>query len=205
MTSDLRFPKPKIVTGNNTTKVMIRLRRPCGSLYTPFSEFDFVPDDVLVRFFLRFVVDETTGCWPWTGPVNPAGYGYICCCGVMVGAHRIAYLHFRGRVEPGLTLDHLCRVRRCVNPDHLEPVSRGENVRRGDAGLARGLQMRSKTHCANGHEYSGENLGVYIDPRGYEHRLCRTCCRANLRASRARQKARLLSAGSSPLSAEVSA
>lgn len=78
----------------------------------------------------RSKVDRAETCWLWTGALNNSGYGTIKINGVTVGAHRHSF-ELAGRVIPdGLDLDHLCSVRRCVNPDHLEPVTRAENLRR---------------------------------------------------------------------------
>jgi hypothetical protein len=68
-------------------------------------------------------------------------------------AHRISYKEFIGPIPEGLVIDHKCRTRHCVNPDHLEPVTSLENTRRGNSGI----NMREKTHCPKGHNYSGTN------------------------------------------------
>lgn len=113
-----------------------------------------------------------SGCWLWTGQVDAAGYGRwgARTTGSRL-AHRRVYELVVGRIPVGLVLDHLCRVRHCVNPEHLEPVTQRENLRRGN-GWA-GLQAR-KTHCPSGHPYEGDNL--LVDGRG--HRQCRECRRA---------------------------
>lgn len=117
-------------------------------------------------------------CWEWTGARIPEGYGQLFCGGRVVGAHRIAYEMFAGSISAGLELDHLCRNPGCVNPDHLEPVTHAENLRRSDS--CSGINSR-KTHCVNGHLLSGPNL--YVRPDG--RRECRTCARASKRRYRA--------------------
>lgn len=80
-----------------------------------------------------YVVDEATGCWNWTGFIRPDGYGkaWDPRRRAVGRAHRVVYETLRGPVDDALDLDHTCRNRRCVNPDHLDPVTRGENLRRG--------------------------------------------------------------------------
>jgi hypothetical protein len=72
------------------------------------------------------------GCWVWRKATDPNGYGRFWFDGRMLGAHRVSYQLLVGPVPEGLDLDHLCRNRRCVNPSHLEPVTRRTNLVRGD-------------------------------------------------------------------------
>lgn len=127
---------------------------------------------VLERFLSKIKIAEN-GCWEWLGAHNDKGYGHFD-----VGSrnsrktmitHIYSYETFVGPIPEGKELDHTCRNRGCVNPDHLEPVTHIENCRRGDAGI----KDRSKTHCPQGHPYDEEN--TYIDYRGY--RVCRICMR----------------------------
>lgn len=129
------------------------------------------------RIIANTVIDDN-GCWIWQLSRSPLGYGQM-----MVGAwykgkptcqkaYRIAYLEFAGPIPAGLELDHLCRVPPCCNPAHLEPVTHRVNAQRGD----QGLWQKVKTHCPNGHPYSGDNLVVY--PSAPNHRRCRACMRA---------------------------
>jgi hypothetical protein len=110
-----------------------------------------------------------TPCWIFRKKPTNRGYAqFMMPDGSQPGAHRAFYEHYVGPIPVGLTIDHLCRVRRCVNPDHLEPVTRGENVLRGDTITAANAR---KTHCPRGHEYDEAN--TYVCKRGMRH--CRTC------------------------------
>jgi hypothetical protein len=106
---------------------------------------------------------SVSGCWLWTGSLNSNGYGKFKRAGRMTYAHRASFEAAKGPIPRGLTIDHLCRNRRCCNPDHLEAVTHQENVRRAP-------RVR-KTHCLRGHLKSGDNL--YIDPTGRWR--CRAC------------------------------
>lgn len=133
---------------------------------------------------MRRTVTQPNGCVIFTGAKTERGYGVIQC-GLGIGtdkAHRVVYEATVGPIPEGLTLDHLCANPACVNPDHLEPVSRAENTRRQwDAGRADpGRKNRDKTHCAHGHEYTQENTG-----RDHKGRVCRTCARERTRKYRA--------------------
>jgi len=94
---------------------------------------------VIDRLLERIVIDDA-GCWLWLGALKANGYGQITTGSKRDGSqtkrytHRVAYEHFRGPIAEGLTIDHLCRVRRCANPWHLEPVTHAENCARGDGG-----------------------------------------------------------------------
>lgn len=120
-------------------------------------------------FHDRIAVDDH-GCWIWQLIPNNSGYGMAKATdgGHRVMAHRAVYELLIGPIPPLLVLDHVvCRVRICVNPAHVEPVSTRENVLRG----ARG---RSITRCVHGHEYTPENT-EWRGPSGRKRRRCRTC------------------------------
>jgi hypothetical protein len=140
---------------------------------------------VLARFTAKYEVAES-GCWPWTAYVNPWGYGMfrVASRESMRLAHRVAYELFVGPIRAGLEVDHLCKVRNCVNPAHLEPVTQAENMRRSELPARRGVHNASKAACPQGHPYDVGN--TYLTPNG--DRQCRTCRRVHRRASAARQK-----------------
>lgn len=114
-------------------------------------------------------VRQREGCWEWTGSLSK-GHGKFMLAGRRQPAHRWAYEFLIGDIPQGLDLDHLCRNRACVNPTHCEPVTRGENVRRGQVGIANS----SKTRCIRGHEFTPENT-YYHNGTGW--RNCRACMR----------------------------
>lgn len=114
-------------------------------------------------------VDKSDDCWLWMGSRTSSGYGrWWISERRWVRAHRVAYELAKGPIPSGLEIDHLCRVRHCVNPAHLEAVSHKENVLRGE-----GDYNARKTQCKNGHEFTAEN--TYVRPTG--GRACRTCRR----------------------------
>lgn len=124
-------------------------------------------------------------CWEWPGYVNDdSGYGRVWDGTETDAAHRWVYSMLRGVIPAARDLDHLCRNRRCVNPWHLEPVTRRENLLRSP--ITRASINAAKTHCPRGHEYTPENTRVRI-ARGT--RECRTCERERARAKKALVKA----------------
>ena len=131
------------------------------------------------RFWQYVDKEGPNGCWLWTGAKNPKGYGQFQFGGRWGSAHRYAYQRFVGVIPQGLGIDHLCRVRNCVNYEHLEPVTTKENTLRGISPSA--LNARKIT-CPRGHPLSGKNL--YLRPSGF--RCCRTC-RQNQESVRVRQ------------------
>jgi hypothetical protein len=148
---------------------------------------------ILERLLRHIVIDPVSGCWIWTGCIQKSGYGQI---GGEAPSRRIRRVHIVsyelhvGPVPPGLKLDHIChkadgscpggfacRHRRCCNPAHVEPVTHGENVRRGMAPLVNGRQQKETTHCPQGHAYNNENTGYFKNNNGNLGRRCKACCR----------------------------
>jgi hypothetical protein len=141
-------------------------------------ELGFTPDRLLT-FWSRVRLDGEPGCWLWTGSRNGAGYASFAIRGIGHVGHRLAYQLVVGPIPAGFQVDHLCRIRHCVNPSHMELVTSAENTLRG---LGPGGLNSRKTHCRHGHEFTPENTA--IDANG--NRQCRAC--HNLRTRRRRQR-----------------
>lgn len=123
------------------------------------------------RFWSKVDRSEPDGCWLWLAHRSPGGYGRFAVTRThRVQAHRFAYEQIVGPIPDGLTLDHLCRTRACVNPVHLEPVTNRENIIRGDTLPAANL---AKTVCHRGHDFTPENTRIVASGA----RDCRTCDR----------------------------
>lgn len=121
------------------------------------------------RFWQK--VDKTSTCWLWKAGKSDRGYG-IYYAGKMRRAHIVAYELMIGSVPEGLELDHICRIRHCVNPDHLEAVTHQQNCKRDFTDR--------NTHCKRGHEMTPENT------YNYGQRLCKTCHSMRVSAYRKR-------------------
>lgn len=139
------------------------------------------------KFFDGIFYEPNTGCWLHVND-GPNGYARATLNGKRNYAHIISYELHKGKIPAGLQIDHLCTVKCCVNPKHLEAVTPGVNTRRGPCGSKEtnpgAKHWRSKAHCNNGHPLSGENLCVYRN--GW--RACRECNRQKTRRLRERRK-----------------
>ena len=126
------------------------------------------------------VTEDAGGCWIFGGSTSRGGYGQIRTGGHLESTHRVTFEYFLGAIPEGLVLDHLCRVRDCCNPWHLEPVTQRINILRGDGPLTAGIQnaayQRAKTGCDNGHAFTETN--TYITSQG--NRQCRECKRLRM-------------------------
>lgn len=116
------------------------------------------------KFWTNVAISE--GCWKWQSRLSTGGYGRFRVNGKELAAHRIAFFAAGNDLVDGFVIDHLCRNRSCVNPEHLESVTQQENVRRGD------IYKGSDTHCSRGHEFTPENSIL-----SKSRRVCRECHR----------------------------
>lgn len=144
------------------------------------------------RFYAKVAAPDTQSCCLWLGHTSKRGYGRFRLNGVYVNAHRASYILSIGPLSDELDLDHLCHTRdtacpggvtckhrRCVNPEHLEPVTHSENSkRRGDTASLR----KTRTHCRNNHPLDAENV---VMNQGKSR--CKTCRRTSDRKYRLRE------------------
>lgn len=154
-------------------------REMCGMHYQRYMLSGGHRLDHLDRLFSKIEIYEN-GCWIWQGSRDSHGYGRTNIGkGKIKNTHVLFFTWLVGEVPKGLELDHLCMTQSCVNPDHLEPVTHAENIRRWAASL-------NITHCPQGHKYDGNN--TYVNPLG--RRICRICSNAAAVRYRLRKKER---------------
>jgi hypothetical protein len=143
------------------------LRRPLRPVIPLVSDLELL--------LQRTMPEPNSGCWFWMGTIATNGYGRVHnfrARGKYLAAHRVIYELIRGPVSATLDLDHLCRVRSCVNPNHLEPVTRQVNARRGMCGALTKARYEAMEFCRKGHPRSAENLYRRPDGRGTGCRMC---------------------------------
>lgn len=134
------------------------------------------------RLAYRRTIDDS-GCWLWKGARSAAGYGQITVAGRRMYTHRASYELHVGAIADGMQLDHLCRVRHCFNPKHLEPVTNRDNTLRGECGRVNAERQLAKTACRSGHPYTEASVYLrHVGDRTY--RDCRVCARERMRARR---------------------
>lgn len=136
--------------------------------------------DIETRLFFYLVPEPNTGCWLWLGTIDFGGYSQIKFNGRSVSAHRVMYELVNGELPSEVHLDHLCRTRSCVNPEHLDEVSLVENVARGTSDAA--VVIRTG-YCKRGHEFVGRNVRVRALTG---ERQCAECRRELSRTPKAR-------------------
>jgi hypothetical protein len=136
------------------------------------------PDDMQECFESYIHPEPNTGHWYWGG-ITSGGYGRFFWRGKFYMAQRIAHELFKGPIPEGLVVDHICRTPMCVNPDHLEAVTGGENALRG---VGPSAINAAKTECPRGHPFSYEN--TFVGRLG--ERRCRICMRARYQAMKCR-------------------
>lgn len=120
--------------------------------------------------FLEKITIDSSECWIWNSVKDAGGYGLFRVNGKWVKTHRYTFEMAGGTLNESLVIDHLCKVRECCNPHHLEQVTMGENTRRGNAVKNRKAQAATITKCVQGHEFTPDNTYEY---KG--RRMCKAC------------------------------
>ena len=133
-------------------------------------------------FDAAYIPEPNSGCWIWLRGMAQRGYGVLGARPEL--AHRFSYEKFKGPIPSGLCIDHRCSNRACVNPDHLDAVTQGENIRRSK--LVGRWSRAHITHCPQGHEYTPEN--TFFTGKYKNARVCRECGRTRVINRRAQSK-----------------
>jgi hypothetical protein len=131
-------------------------------------------DSELARFLAKVTFDAQ-GCWVWTGAKTKNGYANFAIARQANYAHRLSFEHYVGAIPEDMQIDHLCSVRHCVNPWHLEVVTLRENLLRSPNTIT--SRHAARTHCNHGHEFTAANTGH--SKEGW--RFCRQCSRDSAR------------------------
>ncbi len=159
-----------------TKSAVYRILRRCGVSPRPAPIYK-VP--ILERILKHSMPEPNSGCWLWLGSLSPDGYGQFNGADKIHGAHQASFIAHKGPIPAGLEINHKCRVRCCVNPDHLEAITHAENVK-----LSQRKPGPTKSHCVHGHQMAGHNLVHYKNNTV----RCRECIRVdNLRRSAKRR------------------
>ena len=157
---------------------MRQAKTPCPGDRTGYSAQLVTP---LERIAARTTKTET--CWTCDLGLNGPGYSQVSVSGRLRLSHRVVYEHHFGPIPPSMTIDHICRTRNCVRPDHLRVLTNRDNLM-AEGSTAPARLNAQKTHCPRGHPYDEEN--TYRDKRGF--RYCRICERDKTRRLRARKR-----------------
>lgn len=169
----------------------VRCRR-CGTVLTAPDSIAAGAGDCCqpTQGVLARVRVATSGCWEWTGRIAHE-YGIIQLIGnKREYAHRFLYRVFRGPIQDGLELHHTCHIKHCVNPWHLEPLTRREHILRGTNHIVDQMQ---RTHCPKGHAYTEEN--TYQKKASPNKRECRRCHNDRQAAAKRRRRIARLASG----------
>ena len=127
------------------------------------------------RFTSKVIANEASGCFLWTAAIDFHGYGVFYCQGKMLRAHKVIYEHLYGPVKDGNILHHLCRVRHCVNPEHLSQIGIWEHYLTYKLPKGTDHWNGGKIHCSNNHLYTPDTLRIETDKYGQIRRRCRLC------------------------------
>lgn len=150
----------------------------CEKHYSRFKRMGRAEPLTMLERFSKYVGGpDDNGCWPWTGTKATGGYGFFKVGQDSVRAHRVSWELHRGPIPEGLTIDHLCRVKHCVNPDHLEPVTLAENILRSN-NMAAKWARRTECHICGGELFTRTDV-----------RYCKVCEKRRRDKSRAKKLA----------------
>lgn len=139
-------------------------------------------------FFSRFEIIQESGCWEWIASINGAGYGQVRIRGRTFAAHRVSYSIHKGELDLELVIDHMCRNRKCVNPEHLRQVTPKTNTLENSEGVS--AKNKKKTHCWRGHEFNEKNTWKAKGKYGGRH--CRVCAAIKIKNKKLSYETRVL-------------